>query len=80
MSKQFTVKEVGEHKDVKDGLYIIIDNGVYEMAGKLAHLALGHAHSLRLDRLCRGASWWLEDIEEGGRQGRVKAVLEISVS
>ena len=34
MSKQFTVKEVGQHKDVKDGLYIIVDNGVYELAGE----------------------------------------------
>lgn len=33
MSKQFTVKEVAEHKTVETGLYIIIDGGVYELAG-----------------------------------------------
>lgn len=31
MSKSFTTKEVAAHKDVDSGLYIIIDNGVYEM-------------------------------------------------
>lgn len=31
MSKSFTVGEVKEHGDVDKGLYIIIDNGVYEM-------------------------------------------------
>jgi cytochrome b involved in lipid metabolism len=36
MSKSFTVKEVAEHKSADQGLYIIIDNGVYEMAGKSA--------------------------------------------
>lgn len=30
MSKQFTVKEVGQHKD---DVWIIVDNGVYDMSG-----------------------------------------------
>ncbi|PNS20700.1 Acyl-CoA dehydrogenase [Sphaceloma murrayae] len=33
MSKQITKKEVAEHSTVEKGLYIIIDNGVYEMSG-----------------------------------------------
>lgn len=32
MSKSFSAKEVKEHSTVENGLYIIIDNGVYEMA------------------------------------------------
>lgn len=31
MSQQFTAKEVEEHKTVENGLYIIIDGGVYKM-------------------------------------------------
>lgn len=31
MSKQFTANEVKEHGDVAKGLYIIIDNDVYQM-------------------------------------------------
>jgi len=33
MSKAFTQKEVAEHNTVENGLYIIIDGGVYEMSG-----------------------------------------------
>ncbi|KAK5124450.1 hypothetical protein LTR85_001667 [Meristemomyces frigidus] len=33
MSKQFTAKDVQEHNTPDKGLYIIIDNGVYEMGG-----------------------------------------------
>lgn len=33
MSKSISAKEVKEHSTVEKGLYIIIDNGVYEMAG-----------------------------------------------
>ncbi|GAB7346644.1 hypothetical protein MBLNU459_g1777t1 [Dothideomycetes sp. NU459] len=33
MSKSISAKEVKEHSTVEQGLYIIIDNGVYEMAG-----------------------------------------------
>jgi len=33
MSKSITAKEVQEHNTVEKGLYIIIDNSVYEMAG-----------------------------------------------
>jgi cytochrome b involved in lipid metabolism len=35
MSQSFSVKEVAEHKAADKGLYIIIDNGVYEMEGML---------------------------------------------
>ena len=33
MSKQITANEVKEHNTVEKGLYIIIDNDVYEMGG-----------------------------------------------
>ncbi|KAL1311051.1 hypothetical protein AAFC00_001265 [Neodothiora populina] len=33
MSKSISPSEVKEHGSVENGLYIIIDNGVYEMAG-----------------------------------------------
>ena len=33
MSKQYTTKDVGEHKTVEDGLWIMIDGGVYELGG-----------------------------------------------
>ncbi|KAK3710940.1 hypothetical protein LTR37_009961 [Vermiconidia calcicola] len=33
MSKEFTAKDVGEHNTVDKGLYIIVDNNVYEMKG-----------------------------------------------
>lgn len=32
MSKSITAKEVAEHNTVEKGLYIIIDNGVYELS------------------------------------------------
>ncbi|KAL9084262.1 MAG: hypothetical protein Q9159_005307 [Coniocarpon cinnabarinum] len=33
MSKQLSTKDVGDHKTQEDGLWIIIDGGVYEMGG-----------------------------------------------
>ena len=33
MSKSLTVAEVAKHKDEKDGIYIIIDSGVYDITG-----------------------------------------------
>ena len=33
MSKQFTTKDVGEHKTQEQGLWIIIDSAVYELGG-----------------------------------------------
>ncbi|KAK5015179.1 hypothetical protein LTR39_002754 [Cryomyces antarcticus] len=35
MSKSISANEVKEHNTVEKGLYIIIDNGVYELAGFL---------------------------------------------
>lgn len=32
MSQTFTVAEVAKHKDEKEGMYIIIDGGVYDVA------------------------------------------------
>jgi cytochrome b involved in lipid metabolism len=31
MSKTFTAKEVGEHRDEQNGMYIIVDSGVYDI-------------------------------------------------
>ena len=33
MSKQFTTAEVAKHKSEADGMWIIIDNGVYDVTG-----------------------------------------------
>lgn len=33
MSKTFTKADVASHKDEKNGMYIIIDDGVYDVAG-----------------------------------------------
>ncbi|KAK5658567.1 hypothetical protein OQA88_1960 [Cercophora sp. LCS_1] len=35
MSKTFTKAEVANHKDEKEGMYIIIDDGVYDVAAFL---------------------------------------------
>ncbi|KAN0108717.1 cytochrome b5 [Hyaloscypha variabilis] len=33
MSKSFSVADVASHKDAESGLYIIIDDGVYDVTG-----------------------------------------------
>lgn len=33
MSKSFTKAEVAKHKDEKEGMFIIVDDGVYDVAG-----------------------------------------------
>lgn len=33
MSKQITVKEVSEHNKPETGMYIIVENGVYDITG-----------------------------------------------
>lgn len=48
MSKTFTAKEVAAHKDVEQGLYIIIDNGVYGLAGTFASARTPGAHRHRI--------------------------------
>ncbi|KAK3370241.1 cytochrome b5-like heme/steroid binding domain-containing protein [Podospora didyma] len=35
MSKSFTKAEVASHKDEKEGMYIIVDDGVYDISGFL---------------------------------------------
>ncbi|KAI2473254.1 cytochrome b5 [Annulohypoxylon bovei var. microspora] len=35
MSKTFTAKDVAEHKDEKNGMYIIVDSGVYDITNFL---------------------------------------------
>ncbi|KAI1270338.1 putative cytochrome b5 protein [Xylariaceae sp. FL1019] len=35
MSKQFTAKEVAQHKDEQNGLFIIVDSGVYDVTNFL---------------------------------------------
>jgi len=37
MSKQFTKAEVAQHKDEANGIYIIVDNGVYDVTSTLRH-------------------------------------------
>lgn len=34
MSQSFTVKEVAEHKTAESGIYIIVDDGVYNVTGE----------------------------------------------
>ena len=34
MSKSFTTAEVAKHKDEKEGFYVIIDTGVYNVTGR----------------------------------------------
>ncbi|KAI5788480.1 cytochrome b5-like heme/steroid binding domain-containing protein [Geopyxis carbonaria] len=33
MSKEFKLSEVATHKDAEKGMYIIVDNGVYDVTG-----------------------------------------------
>ncbi|KAI1454521.1 cytochrome b5 [Annulohypoxylon moriforme] len=35
MSKTFTTKDVAEHKDEQNGMYIIVDSGVYDITNFL---------------------------------------------
>ncbi|KAH8881575.1 cytochrome b5 [Thozetella sp. PMI_491] len=35
MSKSFTVAEVAKHKDEKEGMFIIVDKGVYDITNFL---------------------------------------------
>ncbi|KAI1211787.1 cytochrome b5 [Annulohypoxylon truncatum] len=35
MSKRFTAKDVAEHKDEQNGMYIIVDSGVYDITNFL---------------------------------------------
>jgi cytochrome b involved in lipid metabolism len=37
MSKQFTKAEVAQHKD-ENGMYIIIDDGVYDIASRSSYI------------------------------------------
>lgn len=34
MSKTFTPAEVAQHKDEKNGIYIIVDDGVYDITSQ----------------------------------------------
>ena len=40
MSKTFTVKDVAEHKDEQNGMYIIVDSGVYDITSAYIYLDL----------------------------------------
>ncbi|KAI1081197.1 cytochrome b5 [Whalleya microplaca] len=35
MSKTFTAKDVAEHKDEQNGMYLIVDSGVYDVTNFL---------------------------------------------
>ncbi len=41
MSKSFTTAEVAKHKDEKEGFYVIIDTGVYNVTGRFSLPAPG---------------------------------------
>jgi len=50
MSKSFTKAEVATHKDEANGIYIIIDNGVYDITSmcppKILHKCCSRVHAL----------------------------------
>lgn len=84
MSKQITANEVKEHSTVEKGLYIIIDNDVYEMASfvdeRKRERGPIHRFSNTLAELeiapVTSRPRRRQDSEESGRQGRKQAVLE----
>jgi cytochrome b involved in lipid metabolism len=41
MSKTFSVAEVAEHKDAEKGMYIIVDENVYDVTGMFFFLSGG---------------------------------------
>jgi len=54
MSKTFTPAEVAKHKDEKEGMYIIVDTGVYDITSKVSSfldVAWRSGQSTRLLRL-----------------------------
>jgi cytochrome b involved in lipid metabolism len=46
MSKTFSVAEVAEHKDAEKGMYIIVDENVYDVTGMFFFLSGGFWVSL----------------------------------
>lgn len=46
MSKTFSVAEVAEHKDAEKGLYIIVDENVYDVTGMFCFPSRGPWFSL----------------------------------
>jgi cytochrome b involved in lipid metabolism len=38
MSKTFSVAEIAAHKNKEEGMYIIVDGGIYDITGGLALL------------------------------------------
>ncbi len=34
MSKSFTTADIAKHKSVDDGMYIVIESGVYDITGE----------------------------------------------
>jgi len=51
MSKTFTKAEVANHKDEKEGMYIIVDDGVYDITSAYSPLPLHLALMLTRHRL-----------------------------
>jgi hypothetical protein len=39
MSKTFSVADVAAHKDAENGMYIIVDENVYDVTGKIAPIS-----------------------------------------
>lgn len=83
MSKTFTKADVATHKDEAAGMYIIIDNGVYNITGTplpppiLSTTPTSNHPPPPLRRLPRRAPRRRQDPEARRRQGRHQAVLEV---
>jgi cytochrome b involved in lipid metabolism len=41
MSKEFTINEVATHKTADTGMYIVIDNGVYDVTSASCRVLMG---------------------------------------
>jgi len=76
MSKSISKKEVTEHNTVDNGLWIIIDNNVYEMKGFVDE----HPGGSKILKRVGGMVFLYQAAgavtDPSRRQGRLKAVLE----
>lgn len=82
MSTQYTTAEVAKHKDEANGMWIIVDSGVYDITSAyLINVLPSHVRvSCWLTctpRIHRRAPRRPQDPKEDGRQGLEQAVLEV---